>query len=1023
MKLFPAHYRILIYLVAILLSNTALGHQVIDDRLLRKIDSSVSIWMKKGKIPGASLVLVSGDYSVIRCYGYADLALEKKVVPGTLFELGSCSKAFTAMAVMQLERNGQLRLDNKVTDYLPWFRMKYKNVVAGITLRQLLHHTSGIPWETIAGIPEDSSSGALERTVRTVMGTSLRHKPGKQFEYATVHYDILALIVEKVTGMTFERYLRDSVIKKIGLSHTSIAIPDDAMMMATGYKTGFLRPFPYVAPRYAGNNAAGYVISNATDMQEWLRFQMGLTDSETYTVAQATQKRDETVPLHNMSSYAMGWNVSLNGNEEIYHDGLNPNFSSYLAFRKKRQLGVALLTNSGSSYTPWIGDMVLKILAADDIDKDGFSDDRSDSIYTLICGVLAIYIMLLLAGLLVMIWQLAAGKRKRGDRPLKSILKLLTAMLLGVPFLIGIYYIPVVMAGFNWDAAIVWSPLSFKAMILMILSAFFFSYLAYFVGLLFPATDKLQGTMPRVVLFSVFSGIANMIIIALVTSSINSEVELKYLLLYYILALSVYLLGRRFVQINLTRMTRNIVFELRMKMIEKIFSTSYQRFEKMDSGRIYTVLNDDVTMIGESANTVVSLITSIFTTLTAFLYLAVISFWATTLTVTLIILISVIYYFVSKSTNVYFEEARETRNSFINLVNGMIEGFKEISLHRKKKAEYKQDIADTADEYRKKISIANIHFVNAFLVGESLLVLLLGVVAFVIPKIFPYVQSHVVISFVVVLLYLIAPVNEILNSVPSIMQLKVAWSRIQLFLNEIPQGAGQGGVQAAPVTRHTVFRVDGLTFQYKDENDHIDFAIGPVDFTVKAGEILFIIGGNGSGKTTLAKLLTGLYQPDQGNIYLDDEIISGEQLSECFSTVFSPAYLFNKLYNLDTTKKAEEIKKYLQLLHLTDKVTVNGNRYSTIKLSGGQRKRLALLQCYLEDSPVYLFDEWAADQDPAYRNFFYRRLLPEMKMAGKIIIAITHDDHYFDIADTVLEMNQGQLRPWKGHPADILTNT
>lgn len=596
-------------------------------------------------------------------------------------------------------------------------------------------------------------------------------------------------------------------------------------------------------------------------------------------------------------------------------------------------------------------------------------------------------------------------------------------MLLGVPFLIGIYYIPVVMAGFNWDAAIVWSPLSFKAMILMILSAFFFSYLAYFVGLLFPATDKLQGTMPRVVLFSVFSGIANMIIIALVTSSINSEVELKYLLLYYILALSVYLLGRRFVQINLTRMTRNIVFELRMKMIEKIFSTSYQRFEKMDSGRIYTVLNDDVTMIGESANTVVSLITSIFTTLTAFLYLAVISFWATTLTVTLIILISVIYYFVSKSTNVYFEEARETRNSFINLVNGMIEGFKEISLHRKKKAEYKQDIADTADEYRKKISIANIHFVNAFLVGESLLVLLLGVVAFVIPKIFPYVQSHVVISFVVVLLYLIAPVNEILNSVPSIMQLKVAWSRIQLFLNEIPQGAGQGGVQAAPVTRHTVFRVDGLTFQYKDENDHIDFAIGPVDFTVKAGEILFIIGGNGSGKTTLAKLLTGLYQPDQGNIYLDDEIISGEQLSECFSTVFSPAYLFNKLYNLDTTKKAEEIKKYLQLLHLTDKVTVNGNRYSTIKLSGGQRKRLALLQCYLEDSPVYLFDEWAADQDPAYRNFFYRRLLPEMKMAGKIIIAITHDDHYFDIADTVLEMNQGQLRPWKGHPADILTNT
>jgi ABC-type siderophore export system fused ATPase/permease subunit len=156
-------------------------------------------------------------------------------------------------------------------------------------------------------------------------------------------------------------------------------------------------------------------------------------------------------------------------------------------------------------------------------------------------------------------------------------------------------------------------------------------------------------------------------------------------------------------------------------------------------------------------------------------------------------------------------------------------------------------------------------------------------------------------------------------------------------------------------------------------------------------------------------LLTGLYTPDKGRILINDESLKEDQLSEYFSVVFSPAYLFQKLYKVNTENRAEETNRYLELLDLGDKLEIVNNRYSTIRLSGGQRKRLALLQCYLEDSPIYLFDEWAADQDPEYRNFFYRTLLPEMKRQGKIVIAITHDEHYFDVADRVLKMKQGKL--------------
>jgi putative pyoverdin transport system ATP-binding/permease protein len=190
--------------------------------------------------------------------------------------------------------------------------------------------------------------------------------------------------------------------------------------------------------------------------------------------------------------------------------------------------------------------------------------------------------------------------------------------------------------------------------------------------------------------------------------------------------------------------------------------------------------------------------------------------------------------------------------------------------------------------------------------------------------------------------------------------------------------------------------------------------VGPVSFEAGRGEIIFIIGGNGSGKTTLSKLLTGLYRPDKGEVLINDKITPPEVLGEYFSVVFSPAYYFERIYNVDLAGRENEIQEYLQILRLENKVSVKDGKFSTINLSGGQRKRLALLLCYLEDAPVYLFDEWAADQDPEYRKFFYRILLPRMRDKGKIVIAVTHDDHYFDVADKVLKMDHGKMEFFTG---------
>jgi cyclic peptide transporter len=294
-----------------------------------------------------------------------------------------------------------------------------------------------------------------------------------------------------------------------------------------------------------------------------------------------------------------------------------------------------------------------------------------------------------------------------------------------------------------------------------------------------------------------------------------------------------------------------------------------------------------------------------------------------------------------------------------------------------------------------------------------MLLVVLGAVCFAVPRIFPDITTFTLMSFIMILLYLIGPVNNILAAIPAIVQIRVSWGRVHTFERDIPANIDPGEIPAILPSKNVVERIKakGVMFKYESENEEEPFSIGPIDFEARKGEITFIIGGNGSGKTTLAKLLTGLYTPDKGYIQIEGKEIENRHMGEYFSTVFSDFHLFEKLYDVDLSKKEKEAdaEKYINLLRLEDKVEMKENSFSTIDLSGGQRKRLALLQCYLEDAPIYLFDEVAADQDPEFRKFFYRDLLKRMKKEGKIVIAITHDDHYFDVADKIIKMDMGKI--------------
>lgn len=982
-----------------------------------EIGKEVQSLMKAGDIPGLSLVFVKGDGEVfMKGYGYANLEKKIPVTPKTVFEIGSCSKAFTALAALKCAQQGAINLDEPVSRYLPWFHARYKGKKYEITLRQFLHHTSGIPFKSISLIPQSSAKDALQQTVRKLQGIELSAVPGTNYEYATINYDVIAAVIEVVSGMSYEAYITKNIFAPLGLRHTVAGVNKAAPPenMAAGYKIGFFSSHKYDAPVYRGNNPAGYIISNGEDMSRWLKVQMGLVETELAPLILESHQADNTAIMNRatLSFYTAGWNVYLEHLKRIDHGGDNPNFTSFIVFNPVDKIGVAVLANSRSTYTPFIADTVMNYIAGKGFLEANVQADNFDKGSSVISFMLVFFIVVVFAFLISIFIDIIRGRRKFAPLTLMKAGKLLLTLILYAPFLIGVYLIPRTLAGVSMETAVVFSPLSFKIAILLVLAALAACYLALVFSTLFPQVNKYLRSLPLVMVLSLMSGGANAVVIFLITTSVFSRVDLFYQLYNFSLAFFVYIIGRKVLQTKLTRITFDIVYDLRMKLLDKIFYTSYQKFEKLERGRVFATLNNDTGQIGGSANILVALVTSTITALGAFLYLATIAFWATAITLMVVAVIAVLYSVVTRRTRVYFEQARDTQNVYMGLLNGMVAGFKELSLQYNKKSEYKKEISDTCEQFRDKSSIALIKFINAFLIGESLLIIVLGAVGYGIPRLFPNITAATLMAFIMVLLYLIGPINAMLNSIPAIMQLKIAWNRVQGFIKDIPANIDPKEIDAMDhsnpgTVEHIAAR--GLMFTYQAANESEKFAIGPLDFEARKGEIVFIIGGNGSGKTTLAKLLTGLYLPEAGSVAVDGKTIDNYQLGEYYSVVFGDYHLFEKLYNVDLTSKEEEINNYLKLLRLEEKVTLKGNSFSTIGLSGGQRKRLALLQCYLEDRPIYLFDEIAADQDPAFRRFFYRDLLQRMKEKGKIVIAITHDDHYFDVADKVIKMDLGKI--------------
>ncbi|MDN9008815.1 cyclic peptide export ABC transporter [Brevibacillus laterosporus] len=999
-------------------TQTSAATLSLSSQRLEQIEEFITKQMNTAEIPGLQVIIVEKDKTIYqKGFGYADILSNKPVTNETLFELGSNSKAFTGLAILELADKGLIDLNDPVTKYLPWLNLSYKGKIQPITIRQFLYHTSGVPVKSIGFLPEGNEEDALEKTVRTLLSQELNREPGTKYEYATINYDVLGLVIEKVSKQSFETYIKQNILHPLELSHTYVGEQNaDQTQKATGYKIGFTEPQHYNPPSFRGNTPAGYLISNGVDMARWMKIQIGATGTGSFNLdlIKASHEPDRKVkPSSNGSSYAAGWEVYQSGDGEISHSGSNPTFSSFIVIRPTEQIGVAVLANMNSNYTVNIGQGIMNML----LDKEAppiHSDlnKKLDQLaFSIICVVAPVSLAILF--LLGRIF-LELGKKQRKLQVTKKnvIVGLPFHLLLLCIFSLTIFYLPnLLFMELTWEFIKVWIPETIMLAVYGVAIAFVL-YLFYSLLLLF-SKKKQENIYFSLIVLSIVSGFGNAFIIFIVNEAfVRTNNLVNGLLFYFIIGIFMYVVSQKILRSRLVTLTNQLVYEKRMELVEKMLQTSFSSLEQIEHGRIQATLNNDTEVISRAINIIITCVTNLITLVCCFIYLGVMNFYAFVLSALIIGLVAAIYYLIGEKANKLWEKTRDIQNVFFKFISDMTSGFKELTLHRRKREEFHLAVQESCAEYRDKRAEGDLKFANVFIIGELLFIIVIGCVVFIFPEIFKQMDVDMLRNYVFVFLYMTGPVNGLLNGLPQIVMIRISWKRITNMIQELALAKDKEQdkvILPENIKQPVRMIVTDVSYDYKAQEER-GFSVGPINFEFASGEIIFITGGNGSGKSTLAKLLTGLYAPVKGEISINGSKVSHAQLNQYYSAIFGDFHLFDRLYGIDFKKSEKEIERYLEVLELQDKVKVENGVFSTTKLSTGQKKRLALFITYLEDRPICLFDEWAADQDPEYRRFFYQVLLPDMKQKGKCIIAITHDDQYFHIADKVIKMDAGQMK-------------
>jgi putative ATP-binding cassette transporter len=529
---------------------------------------------------------------------------------------------------------------------------------------------------------------------------------------------------------------------------------------------------------------------------------------------------------------------------------------------------------------------------------------------------------------------------------------------------------------------------------------------------------EMQGSLNRLAVVSGLGGVSTALILAAINSGAQAADTGKVSLwstALFVVALLFFIKVQHYILITTTAEIEAIIHRLRLRLMNHVRRSELLPLESIGRAEIVSAITKDTATLTQASNTLAFVAQGSVLVSFVAIYVAYLSLLAFVLSAGIVGTAALVLQARSRQLAIETREASIWENRLYDRLLDLLDGFKEVRLSSLRSNDLFDDVVEVSRTAANIKIRAQSETYKRMVFLQSSLYSVLGAIVFVVPALSDTLAGTSITKIVTALVFIVGTCFGLVQSMPTITAANVAADNIERLENRLLATVAADTIGAAePAKRFDKVEMHDIRFSYIDKLSETAFEVGPIDFTLRSGELVFITGGNGSGKSTFLKLLAGLYEPESGEITLDGVRVDDstrQSYRELIAAIFPDFHLFQRLYGIPDADPIE-VDRLLTQFQLIDKTRLTNGDFSTVDLSGGQRKRLALIVSLLEKRPILLLDEWAADQDPEFRRKFYYDLLPALIGAGATIVAITHDDRYLDELDLParrLRMDEGRF--------------
>jgi cyclic peptide transporter len=532
---------------------------------------------------------------------------------------------------------------------------------------------------------------------------------------------------------------------------------------------------------------------------------------------------------------------------------------------------------------------------------------------------------------------------------------------------------------------------------------------------------EMQGSLTRLLVMSSIGGVSNAAILSAVNSGAQVSGDGKPSLwgaALFVVALFLFIKSQHYILISATTEIEAIIHKLRVRLMDQVRRSELVPLDAIGRAGIVAGITRETATLTQATNMIAFAVQSVVLIFFVAIYVAYLSLLAFALTVIVVSAAALLLHLKSRDLTAGVRAAAEWDNRLFDRLTDLLDGFKEVRLNRARSDDLFDDIVEVSRTAANIKIRTQSEMFKRLVFSQSSIYILLGAIVFVAP-VLADTQAATIAKATTATLFVVGACFGLVQSIPILTAANAAADNIERLEARLQATATEASVgPAQPQNRFEEIEMRAVKFSYVEKSTETVFQVGPVDFKLRRGELVFVTGGNGSGKSTFMRILAGLYQPDSGEITFDGVRVTDrtrDTYRSLFAAIFVDYHLFRRLYGIADADPTE-VDDLLAQYRLADKTRLVDNEFSAIDLSGGQRKRLALIVSLLEKRPIMLLDEWTAEQDPEFRRKFYDELLPQMMRDGATIVAITHDDRYLDelkLPCRKLRMDEGRFVDWR----------